>query len=201
MENAGVLNVELRTSTRKGDNNQLKRKGYLLGNIVGKGVESISIAVKKEDFTKSIKKVGRNAVLKLVVPDGKNYTVIAKEIRIEPIKNEISHLDFQMVSLSEKIKQDVIIKITGTELLESKRLLINSSIDSILVEGLPQDIPDEIVIDVSNLDAGGSIDFSDIKLPKGITSSLEPDQKIVTVVSSKIRETAENEEEADEKDK
>ncbi|MBE7721229.1 MAG: 50S ribosomal protein L25, partial [Lacrimispora celerecrescens] len=40
MENTGVMNVELRKSTRKGDNNQLKREGYLLGNIAGKGVDS-----------------------------------------------------------------------------------------------------------------------------------------------------------------
>lgn len=201
MENNDVINVELRTSTRKGDNNLLKRNGYLLGNIVGKGVESISIAVKKDDFTKSIKKIGRNAVFKLVVPDGQKYTVIAKEIHIEPIKNEISHLDFQMVSLSEKIKQDVTIKIIGTELLESKRLLINSSVDSILVEGFPQNIPDEIVIDVSDLEAGGSIEFSDVKLPEGITSSFDPQQKMITVVSSKINEVAESEEEEEEESK
>lgn len=69
------------------------------------------------------------------------------------------------------------IKITGAELLESKRLLINSTIDSILLEGLPQNIPDEIVIDVSNMEAGESIQFSDIKLPEGLTSTIDPEQK------------------------
>lgn len=197
MENTEFMNVELRTSTRKGDNNQLKRNGYLLGNITGKGVDSIAIAVKRDEFRKSIKKLGRNAIFKLAASDGQKYTVMAKEIHIEPIKNEISHLDFQIVSLSEKIKQDVAIKITGSELLESKRLLINSSVDSILVEGLPQDIPDEIVIDVSDLEAGDSIEFSEVKLPEGITSTLDPDHKMVTVVGSKIHEETEDEEEAE----
>jgi len=163
MENTGVMNVELRKSTRKGDNNQLKREGYLLGNIAGKGVDSISIAVKKDVFRRSMKEFGRN---------------------------------FQMVSFSEKIKQEVAIKITGAELLESKRLLINSTIDSILLEGLPQNIPDEIVIDVSNMEAGESIQFSDIKLPEGLTSTIDPEQKMITVVGSKIREAVEGEEEA-----
>lgn len=193
MENTEVMNVELRTSTRKGDNKKLKREGYLLGNIAGKGVDSIAIAVKKDEFRRSIKKLGRNGIFKLAASDGENYTVMAKEIHIEPIKNEISHLDFQMVSFTEKIKQEVAIKITGTELLESKRLLINSSVDSILIEGLPQDIPDEIVIDVSNLDAGDSIEFSQVKLPEGLTANLEPDHKMITVVGSKIREVAEGE--------
>lgn len=199
MDNSEVLNVELRTSTRKGDNNSLKRNGFLLGNIIGKDVESVAIAVKKDEFLKTIKKLGRNSVLKLVVPDGKKYTVMAKEIEVKPVKNEIYHLNFQIVSLTETLKQDVAIKIIGSELLESKKLLISSSVDSVLVEGLPQNIPDEIVIDVSELEAGDSILFSDMKLPKGITSSFDPDQKVITVSGSKIIEevVSESEEEPD----
>ncbi len=189
MEN--TLNVDLRTSTRKGDNNLLKRNGFLLGNITSKGAESISIAVKKDEFLRTIKKVGRNAVFNLVVSDGTNHTAMVKEIHVEPVKNVVSHLDFQLVSLTEKIKQDVAIKVIGAELLESKRLLINSSVDTILVEGLPQDIPDEIEIDVSNMEAGDSVAFSEIKLPKGITSAFDPEQKVLTVVGSKIREEEE----------
>lgn len=197
MENTGIMNVELRTSTTKGDNNRLKRDGYLLGNIVGKGIESVAIAVKKDEFRRTLKRVGRNAVFKLSVPDGEQYTVMAKEIHIAPVKNEISHLDFQIVSLSEKMTQEVALKIVGSELLESKRLLINSSFDSILVEGLPQDIPDEITIDVSELEAGASVQLSDLKLPEGITTSFDPEQKLITIVGSKLHEEAEAEEEAE----
>lgn len=197
MDNSGVINVILRTSTRKGDNNRLKKEGYLLGNIVGKGVESISIAVKKDEFLRLIKKEGRNAVLKLMVDNGEKYTAMVKEIQLEPIKSEIIHLNFQIVSLTEKIKQDVTIKIIGTDLLESKRLMISSSVDTILAEGLPQDIPDEVVIDVSSLEAGGSIEFSDIKLPEGITCGIEPDQKMVTVIASKVQEEDKSEEETE----
>lgn len=185
MDNTGMIKVELRTSCRKGDNNLLKRNGYLLGNIVGKGIPSTAIAIKKEEFRKAIKKAGRNSVFTLVIPDGKEYTVMTKEIHTEPLKNEITHIDFQNVSYSEKMKQDVVIKIIGTEHLEPKRLLINSVVDSILVEGLPQSIPDQIVVDVSDLEEGDSILFSDIKLTDGITANIEPGQKILTVVGSK----------------
>ena len=191
MENSGVLDIKLRTSNQKGDNNQLKREGYLLGNIVGKGVASVAIAVKKDEFLRTIKKVGRNAVLTLVASKDAKYTVMTKDIDIEPIKNEISHLNFEFVSLSEKITQEVAITIIGSELLESKRLLINSSSNSILVEGLPQDIPDNIELDVSNLEAGDSIQFSDVKLPAGITANLDPDHKLVTVTALKVRKETE----------
>lgn len=188
MANTGILNVILRTSTRKGDNNALKRDGYLLANITGKGLDSVAIAIKKDEFHKAVKAAGRNGVFTLTVSDSQKYTAMLKEIHVETLKNQIQHLDFQIVSLSVKMKQDVAIKIIGTEMLEAKKLLISSSADMIVVEGLPQDIPDEIVIDVSELEADQSIDFKDLKLPEGITADLDADQKIVTVVNSKMHE-------------
>lgn len=187
MQDMSIINVELRTSTKKGDNNLLKRNGYSLGNIVGKGEDSIAIAVKKDEFRKAIKKSGRNAVFELAAPDNQKYTVMVKEIHVDPIKRDIEHLDFQVVSLSETIKQDVAIKLTGTKFLESKDILVTSSVDFILVEGFPQDIPDEIEVDVSKMEAGESMQFSDIKLPKGLTSSIDPEQNILTAVHLKSR--------------
>ncbi len=197
MQDMSIINVELRTSTKKGDNKLLKRNGYSLGNIVGKGEDSVAIAVKKDEFRKAIKKAGRNAVFELATPENQKYTVMVKEIHVDPIKREIDHLDFQMVSLSETIKQDVAIKLTGTKFLESKDILITSSVDYILVEGFPQDIPDEIEVDVSKMEAGESLQFSDIKLPKGLTSSIDPEQNILTAVhlkSSREEEEVEEEE-------
>lgn len=190
MNNTEALHAILRKSTRKGDNQSLKREGYILGNITGKGLDSIAIAVRKEEFNKAFKKAGRNSVFTLTIED-QTYTTMIKEIQIEPLKYLVEHLDFQIVSLSVKMKQEVSIKIIGSAMLEIKKLLINSYVDSILVEGLPQNIPDEIVIDVSDLEADQSIEFKDIKLPEGITSDMAADLKLVTVVNSKIHETDE----------
>ncbi len=188
MQTTAILNIEKRTSTSKGANKLLRKNGYLPGNIFGRGAESISIAVKKDEFRKSLKENGRNAVFKLVSSKNESYTVMTKDIQIAPIINDIAHLDFQIVSLSEEMKQDVALKIIGTEFLESKRLLLNNHVDLISVNGLPHDIPHEIDIDVSNLEAGDSILLKDIKLPEGITSDLDPELKIISVKGTKKQE-------------
>lgn len=193
MQKTGVINIETRTSTSKGANNLLRKNGYLPGNIFGKGVESVSIAVKKDEFIKSLKKYGRNAVFKLVTPNNEEYTVMTKEIQVEPMIYEASHLDFQIVSLSEEIKMDVSIKVIGTDFLETKRLILNSLFDSIPVHGLPHDIPDVIEIDVSNMEEGDSLLFKDLKLPEGITYDNDPEQKILTVLGSRVQEETETE--------
>lgn len=190
MQETAILNMVPRTNTSKGANKLLRKNGYLPGNIFGKGMESISIAVKKDEFRKSLKEYGRNAVFKLVDPNNEEYTVMAKEINVAPLINEISHLNFQLVSLSEAVKQDVSFKIIGTEFLESKRLLLNSHVDSIPVFGLPHDIPHELDIDVSTMESGDSILLRDIKLPEGITSDIDPELKILSVKGSKRQEVA-----------
>lgn len=193
MQQTAIMNIETRTSTSKGANKLLRKNGYLPGNIFGKGVESVSIAVKRDEFFKSLKKYGRNAVFKLVTPNEESFTVMAKEIQVAPIVNEVSHLDFQLVSLSEEIKMDVSIKIIGSEFLESKRLLLNSYMDAIPVYGLPHDIPHDIEIDVSNLKSGESILFKDLILPEGITFENDPEQRIVSVSGSRVQEVTESE--------
>lgn len=190
MQQTAIINIETRTSTSKGANRLLRKNGYLPANISGKGMQSISIAVKKDEFRKMIKEYGRNAVIKLVTPDETSYTVMTKDIYIAPVRNEISHMDFQIVSLSEEMKQEVPIKVIGTEFLEAKRLLLNNHVDVILVSGLPHDIPHDIEIDVSDLRSGESITFGDLKLPEGITFEYELDQKILSVRGAKVNEAA-----------
>ncbi|WP_242867789.1 50S ribosomal protein L25 [Clostridium sp. Marseille-P299] len=190
MQETALMNIEPRSSTSKGANKLLRKNGYIPGNIFGKGIDSISIAVRRDEFRKSLKDYGRNAVFKLVTPNGEEYTVMAKELHIAPIINELSHVDFQLVSLTEGVKQDVVIKIVGTEFLESKRLLLNSHVDIIPVFGLPHDIPHEIEIDVSKLNSGDGVLFKDIKLPEGITSEIDPELKIISIKGARTREAA-----------
>lgn len=188
MQETAIMNIETRTSTSKGANRLLRKNGYLPANISGKGVESVSIAVKRDEFRRMIKEYGRNAVIKLVTPDETSYTVMTKEVYVAPVINEISHLDFQIVSLSEEMKQEVPIKLIGTEFLETKRLLLNNHLDTILVSGLPHDIPHDIEINVADLKSGESITFRDLKLPEGITFEYDLDQKIVSVKGAKTQE-------------
>lgn len=193
MEETVTMNIEPRASTSKGANKLLRKNGYLPANIFGKGVESIAISIKKDVFRRSLKENGRNAVFKLVAPNDDTYTVMTNEIHIAPITNEVSHVDFQLVSLSERMKSNVAIKILGGEFLESKRLILNILVDSIPVYGLPHDIPHEIEIDVSNMKSGESIVFRDLKLPDGITSDFDSEQKIVSARVSKVQDVVASE--------
>ena len=189
MQETPVMKAEIRQEVTKGNKKKLRENGFIPGIISGKGMESIPVAVKKDDFRKCLNTYGRNAIIKLNNSDGKSYNVMVKEFQTSPLIYEIIHIDFQKVSLSEEIKAQVSIKIVGQELIEAKRMVLNRQLDTILVSGLPQDIPDDIEIDVSNLSSGSSIKISDISLPKGLTISGGTDQLLLSVSDGKIRET------------
>lgn len=197
MKEMGIINIDKRNETSTNANRRLRGTGFVPGNIYGKGMDSVPVSVKKDEFRRALTSFGRNSVFKLNVSDDKTYTVIVKEIQTTPILNEYSHVDFQQISLTEEIKTEVAIKIIGQELIESKKLLLMRQIDIIPVIGLPQSVPDTIEIDVSNLNMGDNITIKDLKLPEGITTELDQEQVVLSVNAPRVQEVDVEGEEAE----
>lgn len=188
MKEMGTINIERRSETSTNSNRRLRESGFVPGNISGKGMESIPVSIKKDEFRRALISYGRNSVFKLDVPGDENYTVIVKEIQNKPIINDYLHVDFQKISLTEEIKTEVAVRFIGQEMIEAKRLLLMRQLDMIPVIGLPQSIPDEIEIDVSNLNVGETVTIGDIKFPEGIVPELDVDQVIASVNASRVQE-------------
>lgn len=186
MAETAALKVEVRKEVTKKENKKFLSNGYIIGVINQKGMDSIPVAVKKDEFRRALKANGRNAILKLQDSDKNDYSVMVKTIEMSPMKYEYYHVDFQKVSLTEEIKVDVALKFVGTDFLKAKRLILNRQMDSILVSGFPQDIPDAIEIDLTDKESGYSVFVSDLPLGKGITTDLDKDQMIASINEAKV---------------
>lgn len=189
MSKIAVLEYDVREKVNKAENKGLMKNGYLLGNINGKGVESIAIALKKDVFRKTLKEFGRNAVIKLSGKNDNSVHVMIKTIQTNMSDYSIHHVDFQQVQLTEKVTAEVALKYTGTEFLEGKRMILNRLVDNISVIGYPQDIPEVIELDVSKMVSGDNIYIKDLAFSKDI----KPEQEEDTLIGSVIGATARNE--------
>ncbi|HHX11396.1 MAG TPA: 50S ribosomal protein L25 [Clostridiales bacterium] len=199
MAETATLNILIRDNANKADNKKLRKSGYLVGNLSIKGSDSIALAIKKDEFRRTLKQHGRNAVLSLVSDDKTSFNAMVKEVLITPPAYDYDHVDFQQVSLTEEIKAEVTIRYVGAEFLEAKRFIINRVLDSIVVKGLAQAIPDEIVIDVQELVVGDTVTVADIKFADGITPDIDADHVILTINEAKVVvEETEDAEETDE---
>lgn len=181
MLETGKITIEKRDVTNSNANKKLRRFGVLPGVIYSKGKESIHLSVKTEDLRRGITTYGRNALFDLFLDEEKACTVIIKDIQNDSVKGNMIHVDFQEVFMDEEIKADLGVRVKGVELLESKRLLLLRQMDLIPVRGLPQLIPDDIEIDVTQLNAGESVNVGNINFPEGIVPECDLEQVVISI--------------------
>jgi len=184
MSEIGVLKIEKRKNPNSRTSKKLRKEGYLPGSISGKGKDSISVSIKAEDLKKGLSQYGRNALFKLTMEDA-TVTGMVKDIQVSPVKGNMLHVDFQQVSLNEEIRVDLMVVLRGADALEFKKLMPLRQLDVITVKGLPQDIPDDIVIDVSNIDKVENVCVKDIEFPEGIVPEGDPEQVVISIVETK----------------
>ena len=175
-----VLNVQARTAGGTGDARRLRKTGLIPAIVYGKGVEPKCISVNATEW----QLLSRNELNILsLVEDGKETLVLLKEVQHDPIRNRTRHLDFQAIRMDQKIKAHVAVR-PGHALPigTSAGGLLEQNLHEIEVESLPQDLPEEIIVDVSGMNLGDMIHVGDIAMPAGVTAVTHADIVVFTEV-------------------
>ncbi len=197
----GILNIERRTVTNSRTSKKLRNNGYVPASISSRGKESISVAVKADELRKGLSSYGRYALFKLEMEGEKPMIGMVKDIHYSPLSRNMLNVDIQQVSLSEEIRAELPIRIKGADVLEHNKLMALRQLDTISVKGLPQDIPDDVIVDVSNVKGVENINISDIEFPQGIVPDGSPEQIVLSIVETKRgKSSAEETEEASEEE-
>ena len=132
----------------------LRRGGVTPANIYGRNLESKAIQVDEAVFKHLLRSTGRNVVIDLRVEGEESpRPVMLRAVQRDPVTSRILHVDFYQVSLTQKMRAEVPIVVVGTApaVAEFGGILLQS-LDSILVEALPGDIPGHVEVDVSGLE-------------------------------------------------
>lgn len=175
-----VLNVQARTAGTTNDARRLRKTGLIPAIVYGKGVEPKCISVNATEW----QLLSRNELNILsLVEDGKETLVLLKEVQHDPIRNRTRHLDFQAIRMDQKIKAHVAVR-AGHALPAGASAggLLEQNLHEIEVESLPQDLPEEIIVDVSGMNLGDMIHVGDIAMPEGVTAVTHADIVVFTEV-------------------
>jgi len=191
------IEAELRTKTGKGAARQIRRNGLIPGVVYGRGNDPRPIKVDPLDIEKLLQS---NAIfdLTLVGEEGKEdeATVIIKDYQKDIIKQNLLHVDFQFISMDEKITVFVPMHLEGEAVGVRDGGVLQQLLREIEIDALPGEIPEEITIDISELDVGESLSVVDLELPEGLDLVTDKDEVIVTVVTpTELIEEEEEEEE------
>jgi large subunit ribosomal protein L25 len=175
-----VLNVKARTAGGTGDARRLRKTGLIPAIVYGKDMEPKCISVDATEW----QLLSRNELNILsLVEDGKETLVLLKEVQHDPIRNRTRHLDFQAIRMDQKIKAHVAVR-PGHALPAGASAggLLEQNLHEIEVESLPQDLPEEIIVDVSGMNLGDMIHVGDIAMPEGVTAVTHADIVVFTEV-------------------
>jgi large subunit ribosomal protein L25 len=196
-----VLNVEVRERTGTGGARDARRSGLVPGILYGGDKAPVAISVRANEFRKALytgKLLGHLVTLKY---GEETQPVIAKSVDMHPVTDEPWHFDLYRVDAHQTIKIAVPVHFANQE--ESPGLKRGGTLNLVLHEvtlSVPADqIPEEIVHDLTGLDIGDTIRISDLKLPGAAQAALDADTVVATVAgaSAQMAEEAAAEEAAE----
>ena len=186
MSNTATLSAEAGRVTGSPASRRLRAADRIPGILYGHGMTPVVLSVARRDLRVALSgPAGQNTILTLSV-DGSSYNAVVKEMQRHPVRRNVSHVDFVQINLSEEIVMNVPVHLTGVaKQVVAAGGLVDAAVDSIEVRTTPANVPNEIVIDVTDLTPESVIHLADIKLPAGVVAVGDPDMLIATVLMSR----------------
>lgn len=179
------LNVEVREKVGKKATKGFRKEGKIPAILYGRTVKPTPLAVNQREFHKATHtKAGSNVLINLKL-DGskskKDTTCLIKEVQRNPVTDEIYHVDFAAISLTEKIriKVPLVIRDQAEALGVKEGGILDLVYHEIEVECLPAEIPERIEVSVKHLKIGDAIHLKELVIPGGATPLLEPEEVVI----------------------
>lgn len=163
-----LIKADKRNSKGKGVVRKLRAAGRIPGVLYGTHVEPVSITVSARDWENITRHMKRNVIFDMEISDGAaidKRPVMVKEVQRDGLGVNVLHIDFFQVSMEETVEVEVPIHLKGKAKGEVLGGIIDVHLRSIRVECLPSQIPEELTLDITELDIGDSIHVSDLSLP------------------------------------
>ncbi len=178
-----MLEGIVRDSIGKKAAKALRRDGYLIANIYGKGIENINAAFKKNEFIKAVRNKER-LLLDIKVAD-KEMSVSIVEYQKDPVTNDLLHVDLKVATDGVVSNFMIPVKTEGLAKGIKDRGVLMVSKKRLRVQCAPENIPDSFTLDVRGLGVGDSILVRDITIPENVRM-MEADRiAVVGVIKAK----------------
>ena len=191
---SATLSAELRSETGKGATRQLRRSGRLPAVVYGRRDETQSLTLDTQELVRLLTEIrAATTVIDLEVGSEKPRRVLIREIQRHPFRAELLHVDFFEIRADVKIKVQVPLRLEGEAYGVEMGGILQQIRHELEVECLPNEIPPDFKVDVTDLDIGNSIHISDVE-SSGVTILDDEGLTVCTVVPPAVEEEPEVEE-------
>lgn len=185
-----ALKAQLRTTKGNSPARAIRRDGRIPAVLYGPKTEPNMISIGARDLDNILKQgsIGRSIInLEIDGVKGIRATMV-KEMQTHPISQSVLHVDFYEVDMTRKIKVNVPVTITGKSVGVELGGMLQIIRRELEVYCLPNEIPQTITIDITNLEIGDSVHVNDIETAAGVEIPSEVNFTVLTILSPKKAE-------------
>ncbi len=180
------LVVERREATGKGVARKLRAAGRIPAVLYGQGTAPLPLSLDPIALDRQLHRSesGANTLFDLVGEGLAEKVVLVKAVQRDPVRGEPLHADLYEVNLAQTVEVEIPLHVVGTAKgVALSGGILDHALRSLSIECLPRAIPDEIQVDVSELDVGEVLHVRDLPLPEGVTLLDDPDLSVASVVA------------------
>jgi large subunit ribosomal protein L25 len=172
---------------------RLRREGLVPGIVYGGGEAPETFAVDQRILRNTLAHSG--AVLELSIDGGTAMPVIVKDVQNHPVRGQAIHVDLLRVNMNEPIHAVVVLDLQGGELAPgvTEGGVLSQGIRELNIMALPDNIPDTIPHDVSDLEMNATVMLSAVTVPDGVTLLDDPDETVIATITPPTLEPVEDE--------
>lgn len=178
-----MLEGIIRESMTKGATKTLRKDGYLIANIYGKGLENINAAFNLNDFIRAVKK--KDGIAFPVNVAGKELNVVVQSYQKDPITNILKHVDLMVAQPGVRAAYNVPVVPVGTPKGLKNKGLLHFHQRRVPVKCTIENLPNSFEIQVADLDTGDNVLVRDIEFPEGVNCRLEGRVPVIGVIKAK----------------
>ncbi|HYV99217.1 MAG TPA: 50S ribosomal protein L25/general stress protein Ctc [Gemmatimonadaceae bacterium] len=163
------LSASTRTGTGKGVARKLRAAGKVPGVVYGHAREPLSLELDNRELERLLEKIAAASTVIDLSIDGTARKTLIREIQRHPLESGITHIDFLELVAGEKVTVRVHLAFEGTPAgVRADGGIFEETLHEVEIEVDPANIPERLVVDVTELTIGHSYHVSDIKLPEGV---------------------------------
>ncbi|MDK3995509.1 50S ribosomal protein L25/general stress protein Ctc [Staphylococcus pseudintermedius] len=166
----------------RGDLRKIREAGKVPAVVYGYGTKNVSVKVDEVEFIKLIREVGRNGVIELGV-GSKQIKVMVSDYQYDSLKNQITHIDFLAINMTEERTVEVPVHLIGEAPGAKEGGVVEQPLFILEITATPDSIPEYIEVDISELNINDSLSVADVKVSGDFTIENEAEDTIVSVVA------------------
>jgi large subunit ribosomal protein L25 len=165
------ISARKREAQGTGASRRLRRSGRVPGIVYGGATGPVNIELDHKDLFLNLRNEKFHASILTLELGGQKEQVLLRAVNMHPYRLQVQHVDFQRVQKDKKIHMKVPLHFVNAEVspgVKEQGGVVNHVMNELDVVCFPDDLPEYIEVDLSNLTVGHSMHLSDLKLPKGV---------------------------------